>query len=81
MKKSIKYGFIGLFIGVLIGLIPFFSLIDTTTFLGSIMVFIIDPVSLIIGGEGHPPLSIFFSPILYALIGFLIGHYIVGRKK
>ena len=80
-KKSIwKYVVIGGIFGLIFGILPFFSIIFSNNPLEIILALPIIPIGLIFGRGGHPPLALFLCPLIYSILGMIIG-YIISRIK
>ncbi|HLC50737.1 MAG TPA: hypothetical protein VJI97_04910 [Candidatus Nanoarchaeia archaeon] len=77
-----KYWIIGGVIGLIIGILPFFSTIFFDNPLEIILALPIIPISFIFKG-GHPPLALFLSPLVYCVLGIIIGGFIykIGNEK
>ena len=81
MKKWLKNGLFGSFIGFVIGLLPIIPIDVSDNPLEIFLSLPIIPIALIFGAGGHPPLAMFIAPFFYPIIGFIAGVFISILKK
>ena len=79
-KTSWKYLILGGLFGLIIGSLPFFSALFYNNQLEIILALPIIPIGLIFGSGGHPPLALYLSPLIYTILGIIIG-YLINKIK
>ncbi len=63
----------GLLVGLFIGILPFISTSFYDNPLELIFSLPLIPILSIVGSDGHPPLALYLSPIIYSFIGVMVG--------